>query len=388
MELSFEILIRQVFRANANVPLVRTGLSAININRIIRAYCSLLVISFNALCYLALFIFSALPATAQEQVVTFNNDVAHKTVDVFVGGELFTAFRYPDTVEKPVLFPLIAANGTVITRGFPLNPKAGEPTDHPHHIGLWFNFENVNGLDFWNNSYAIAANKKNQYGWIRTDKITKVKSGALGVLAYHANWANQAGQVILEETTEFEFSGTANQRVINRFTTLRAKMDAVFTDAKDGLLGLRLAHELQMPTTNDERFTDSKGIVTLVKGGTDNVPTGNYLTSAGKSVNDAWSSRGIWCKVYGKMGADSMSIAIIDHPSNPNYPTFWHARGYGLFAANPLGEKVFTNGKSAKNLSLKKGESVTFKYQVVITNGQHTPDAKQLNKMAAQFAKK
>ena len=54
------------------------------------------------------------------------------------------------------------------------------------------------------------------------------------------------------------------------------------------------------------------------------------------------------------MGADSVSIAIIDHPQNPNYPTFWHARGYGLFAANPLGEKIFTNGKSEKNLSLKK----------------------------------
>ena len=53
-----------------------------------------------------------------------------------------------------------------------------------------------------------------------------------------------------------------------------------------------------------------------------------------------------WCKVYGKMGNDSISIAIIDHPENPNYPTFWHARGYGLFAANPLGEKIFTNGKA------------------------------------------
>jgi hypothetical protein len=69
------------------------------------------------------------------------------------------------------------------------------------------------------------------------------------------------------------------------------------------------------------------------------VANGNYLTSAGKTGNDAWSSRGVWCKVYGKMGADSVSIAIIDHPQNPNYPTFWHARGYGLFAANPLAKR-------------------------------------------------
>jgi len=154
------------------------------------------------------------------------------------------------------------------------------------------------------------------------------------------------------------------------------------------MLGLRLAHELQMPTTEDQKFTDEKGNVTVVKGGTDNIPTGNYLTSAGKTGNDAWSTRGVWCKVYGKMGADSITIAIIDNPKNPNYPTFWHARGYGLFAANPLGEKVFTNGKSEKNLTLKKGESVTFKYRIVIENGKQTLTVAELNKMAGEFGRK
>jgi hypothetical protein len=88
------------------------------------------------------------------------------------------------------------------------------------------------------------------------------------------------------------------------------------------------------------------------------------------------------------MGADSVSVAIIDHPKNPNYPTFWHARGYGLFAANPLGEKIFTNGASTKNLSLKKGESVTFRYRVVISNGAGTLSTGRLNTMAGDFAKR
>ncbi|SHN37048.1 PmoA family protein [Mucilaginibacter sp. OK098] len=306
-------------------------------------------------------------------------------VDISIGGKLFTTFLYPDSLEKPVLYPLYAANGTIVTRGFPLNPKPGEPTDHPHHMGLWFNFENLNGLDFWNNSYAIPANKKSLYGWIRTDKILKATGGKTGILAYHANWTNQQKDIILEETTRFEFSGNKNQRIIDRVTTLKANVDAVFKDAKDGMLGLRLAHELQMPTTEDQKFTDNKGNVTVVKGGTDHLANGNYITSAGKTGNDAWSSRGVWCKVYGKMGTDSVSIAIIDHPKNPNYPTFWHARGYGLFAANPLGEKIFTNGKSEKNLSLKKGESVTFRYRIVINDGERTMDVNELNKLAKAF---
>ena len=148
---------------------------------------------------------------------------------------------------------------------------------------------------------------------------------------------------------------------------------------------LRLAHELQIPATEDQTFTDDKGNKTIVKGGTDKVANGNYITSAGKTGNDAWSTRGVWCKVYGKIGADSVSIAIIDHPGNVNYPTFWHARGYGLFAANPLGEKIFTNGKSEKNLKLKKGQSVTFRYRIVISNGNATLTAAELDKLAKSF---
>ncbi len=323
-------------------------------------------------------------AQKKEPVRVVKSAVKNK-IDIFIGGRLFTSFLYPDTLEKPVLFPIHAANGTVVTRGFPLNPKPGEPTDHPHHIGLWFNFENVNGLDFWNNSYAIPQNKKSLYGLIRTDRILKTISGSSGVLAYHANWTNQQKGVILEETTRFEFSGYKNLRIIDRVTTLKADTVVVFNDAKDGMLGMRLAHELQIPATEDQKFTDNKGNVTIVKGGTDHVANGNYITSAGKTGNDAWSTRGVWCKVYGKMGADSVSIAIIDHPKNP---TFWHARGYGLFAANPLGEKIFTNGKSEKNLRLKKGESATFRYRIVVGSGKQTLSADKLNEMAREFAKK
>ncbi len=73
---------------------------------------------------------------------------------------LFTRFLYPDSLEKPVLFPIHDAGNIPVTRGFPMEPRPGEPTDHPHHLGCWFTYENVNGLDFWNNSYAIPAEKK------------------------------------------------------------------------------------------------------------------------------------------------------------------------------------------------------------------------------------
>ena len=328
------------------------------------------------------------PAFAQKnEMVSVKPDEDAKKITIAIGGQPFTTFLYPDTLEKPVLFPIAAANGTIVTRGFPLATRAGDPTDHPHHLGLWFDFENVNGLDFWNNSYAIPAEKKSGYGWIKTDQILEVSSGEKGTLSYHANWTNQANNVLLEEVTHYVFSGNAHQRIIDRITTLTADTTVLFKDAKDGMLGLRLAHELQIPSKEDQQYTDDKGNVTLVKGGNDTIANGNYLTSQGKTGDDAWSTRAKWCKVYGKMGSDSVSITIIDHPANVNYPTFWHARGYGLFAANPLGENIFTNGKSAKNLQLRKGESVTFRYRIVIQNGDTTLSPKQIDGLADEFAK-
>jgi hypothetical protein len=310
-------------------------------------------------------------------------------IDVMIGGKLFTTLLFNDSMYKPVLYPIYSSTGTMVTRGYPMYPKADEPTDHPHHMGLWFNYENVNGLDFWNNSFAIPAERKAQYGWIKTDAITENKDGNTGVLAYSARWTNQKNETLVTEKTRYEFSGTAHQRIIDRTTTLTGVMDDVaFNDAKDGMLGLRMAHELQIPTMKDQKFKDDKGIETVVKASTDKIAVGNYITSEGKEGDSAWSTRAVWCKAYGKMGADSVSISIIDHPSNPNYPTFWHARGYGLFAANPLGEKVFTNGKSAKNLHLKKGESVTFKYRIIIQDDKKTFTPKELDNIAKEFAKK
>src|SRR5437763_15502651 len=141
-------------------------------------------LKYVTVALVAVVVFQGLSAQKAETVKVVKAGSENK-IDIFIGGKLFTSFLYPDTLEKPVLYPVHSANGTVVTRGFPLNPKPGDPTDHPHHIGIWFNFENVNGLDFWNNSYAIPAAKKNQYGWVRTDKILDTKSGQNGVLSYH-----------------------------------------------------------------------------------------------------------------------------------------------------------------------------------------------------------
>jgi hypothetical protein len=360
---------------------------------------------------LAFFLLACFAAAAQPLPIAIIADTANHRVTVTAGGTPFTTFIYPDTLEKPVLYPIYAPDGQLITRGFPLAPRPGEPVDHPHHIGLWFNYENVNGLDFWNNSYAIPSAKKSQYGWIRTDSvfvgpasnatdstIPRVRARrpimplshgtspadppTAGILRYIARWTDQQQHVLLHEVTTYRFSATPQERIIDRTTILTADTDVSFPDAKDGMLGLRVTKELQIPSNTPGEFVDDKGNITKVAAGNTPDINGNYLTSEGKTGDSAWGTRGRWCMLYGKKGGDTLSIAIIDYPGNPGYPTYWHARGYGLFAANPLGQKIFSQGRQALNFKLEKGQSATFHYRIVIAAGERRLSTDQIRQLA------
>ena len=321
----------------------------------------------------------------QKKIIDVIKEENHKRINILIDNQPFTSFIYPDSLEKPVLYPIYAANGELITRGFPINPRPNEPVDHPHHIGLWLNYESVNGLDFWNNSSAIASKKKAGYGWIKTTNIINSTSGEQGSLTYSANWQDINKNILLLESTSFYFSAYNNLRIIDRITTLKAIVDISMPDVKDGLLGLRVAHELELPSKEERAFTDNHGNSTTIKSANDKSVSGNYITSRGITGDSAWGTRAEWCMLFGKKGKDSISIVIIDHPKNIGYPTYWHARGYGLFSANPLGQKIFSNGKTILNYALKKGESVTMRYRVIINTDKQSLATEAIELLAKDF---
>jgi hypothetical protein len=147
-----------------------------------------------------------------------------------------------------------------------------------------------------------------------------------------------------------------------------------FNDNKEGVLGIRVARSLEHPSLQPEKFTDAQGNVTPVAKLNTAGVHGHYLSSEGKQGDDVWGTRGKWTVLHGDVGGTPVSVAILDHPKNWGYPTYWHARGYGLFAANPLGQKSLTNGKAeATDYKLAPKQSVTFRHEVVILDGTATP---------------
>src|ERR671930_139803 len=172
---------------------------------------------------------------------------AERRVDILVDGQPFTSYIYPTTLKKPVLYPLRAASGAVVTRGWPLEPRPGERVDHPHQVGLWFDYGDVNGLDFWNNSEAIPAARAPVMGTILHRAVRRAESGAgEGVLEVTAEWIDHEGKALLREDTRFVFRAAAGLRSIDRITTLTALGQAVtFIDNKEGLIGIRVARALE-----------------------------------------------------------------------------------------------------------------------------------------------
>jgi Family of unknown function (DUF6807) len=329
---------------------------------------------------LAAIIVMSLPGVRARSVaieVTVTPNDAARRVDVSIGGRLFTSYIWPERLKKPVLYPLRSASGTLVTRGWPFDPRPGERVDHPHHVGLWFDYGDVNGVDFWNNSDALEPPEAAKMGTILHRRIVEARGGAdSGTLVAEMDWVGPGNVPFLRERAAFTFRGDATSRTVERVTTLTAfDRRIVFNDNKEGLFGMRVARQLEQPSTTAEVFTDASGKATRVPVLDNAGVTGSYTSSEGKTGDAVWSTRGRWAMLTGTIGPEALTLAILDHPKNVGFPTYWHARGYGLFAANPLGQKVFTEGKQpALNLTLEPQASVTFRYRVLILEGKATPD--------------
>ena len=315
--------------------------------------------------------------TKPEARIKLTRNDAEKKVDVMIDGKFFTSYIYPESIKKPVLFPLLTASGKTLTRGFPLDPQPWERIDHPHHVGMWLNHGDTDGLDFWNNSDARPENQRAHYGTIFHKSIEKVKSGDdYGFLEVSAEWKRPDGRVILEENTQYYFRGSEGRRIIDRITTLTAPdLNVLFKDSKEGMMAIRVNRAMELPGESTIEVLDENLKPVEAKVSDGNRSRGHYLNSEGVEGPGVWGQRARWVRLGSDIDNEAVGIIIMDHPENPNHPTHWHAREYGLFSANPFGSQAYTGGAETFNFFLPVKESVTLKYRVMIYNAVEPADS-------------
>jgi hypothetical protein len=292
-------------------------------------------------------------------------------VAVEINGKPFTDFYIAgEMVTKPYLWPLRAATGTSVTRNWPMevtdDEKTGVKLDHQHQRGLWFAHDSVNGIDFWNNeAKPIPPTSPNAYKSQKLGRITLVKLGEVksgkdkGTLAATFDWKDLQGNKLLTETRVMSFYADKNDRRFDVDITLTAADAPVtFGDGKDGAFGIRMRPVLQ-EDTGTGHISNADGMV---------------------GEKELWGKPSNWCDYSGTIGDEKVGIAILDNPANPRHPVRWHARAYGLFAANPFGLSVFTNDKTQNGATtIQPGQSLRYQYRVII----HPGDGKDANLEAA-----
>jgi Methane oxygenase PmoA len=316
---------------------------------------------------LLVFFFAAISVNAQTVKIVEAKE--KKQLDVYIGDQLFTSYCYWDSQKKPILYPLRTSKGTVVTRSYPVAKVAGERTDHPHHVSVWFNYGNINGVDFWNNSGGPRSAKM---GTIKHRAVNKIKNGSGSAsLDVTMDWIMPDGSKVMQQDETIIFRAAKDLRIIDRIITLTAQdKKVVFGDSKEGALGIRVARQLEEPAKETQTFGNTR-VPAMDNTGV----AGVYLSSEGKvGEKEAWGTRAKWMTLSGNVKGEDVVIAIFDHPKNSTYPTYWHARGYGLFAANPFGAKEFTKGATVLNYTLEPGQKSTFRFRILVHSGKLTKE--------------
>jgi len=122
------------------------------------------------------------------------------------------------------------------------------------------------------------------------------------------------------------------------------------------MFGVRVASSMDVKAKKGGKITNAEGVTDL----------------------DAWGKASPWVDYIGPVAGKTVGVAILNHPGSFRYPTTWHVRDYGLFAANPFGWHDFGR-KEAGTYTVPAGQSIRFGYRVILHEGDtasaRLPDA-------------
>jgi hypothetical protein len=143
------------------------------------------------------------------------------------------------------------------------------------------------------------------------------------------------------------FYRTQSARIIDfDFKVSASDGPVTFRDTKEGMFGLRVASSMDAAKKTGGRITNADGL----------------------TDEKAWGKASPWVDYVGPVKDKTVGITIFNHPASFRYPTMWHVRPYGLFAANPFGWHDF--GRAEKgDYTIPSGQTIAFSYRVVLHQG-------------------
>ena len=265
-----------------------------------------------------------------------------------------------DQANKPYLAPVFGPTGKQMTRNYPMKTVEGEQHDHPHHRGICFGHESINGFDSWAETATfeeMKANPKNAskakerldaLGSCRHLGVTELLAEAdKAVIAAVCDYLDASGKKLCTEIRRMTFRVAGDTRMIDFDQDFSSEGTIVFGDKKDAGLSIRV------PTS---MAVDSK-------------QGGKIINSDGITDKDAWSKPAKWVDFHGPVEGEHLGVAMLNHPSSFRFPTRWHVRTYGLFTANPFASQQFDKALPEGSFELKAGEHLRLRHRFIFHKG-------------------
>ncbi len=250
-----------------------------------------------------------LPATTLTPLPDDRVSIAHERREL-------TQIHFGAELRRPFLFPIIGPTGDSLTRlGHPHDPHG-----HSHHNSVWISHHDVGGVSFW-------SDRGKESGQIKLERMVRYDDAADIAKANQAPSAQRVRDEGALVEAFFLWSGAEGKTLLREQRIVRVYplderewllvIDLVLQPTADpvtlgktpfGLLGVRMAKSIG-----------------VLDGG------GRILSSEGKrgEAEVLWQ-RARWVDYAGPITDDETAgITLLDHPSNPNHPTYFHVRGDG-----------------------------------------------------------
>jgi len=251
-------------------------------------------------------------------------------INVTIDGKFFTSYIFSEDEKYPFFYPV---NGPV---------SGGSVTSmrnavYPHHSSLFFGCDMVNGGNYWQEGL--------ERGRIISVNAQILRQGGdSAIITDECIWSRPGALSPIKDTRKYIITApSASITQIDVEITMEMLMDVVIRKTNHSLFSARMAADLSV--TNGGTMINAEGV---------------------KSEKDTFGKGSAWIDFYGNRGNAVEGLAIMQHPSNPWYPSPWFTRDYGFISPTPMYWP-----KNDTDTRMKNGEKLVLRYRVLIHAGSH-----------------
>ncbi len=251
-------------------------------------------------------------------------------IAINAGDQAVASYVYSDEqILRPYFAHVKTPDGLQVTRNHP--PQTGDRSDHATmHPGIWLAFGDLSGTDFWRNKGRVQ-----HIGFVQRPAAER----NVGSFIEQKRYLRPDGNVVCNEEFRVAIRVRNDGYVIYLESHFSSEEEFYFGDQEEMGLGIRVATPIS--EVGGGKLTDAKGR---------------------SNAEQIWSHAAEWCDYSGRVDGQNVGMTIMCHPANIR-ESWFHARDYGLVAANPFGRAAMQKGEPSR-IVVQPGETHILRYGV------------------------